>query len=363
MNSDLSIKTFNFFKNKKILITGDTGFKGSWLSMWLAKLGARVTGYSLPAEPHQILAPIIQKANFLHHIDGDITDPLKVKDLLEKLRPDIVFHLAAQALVRKSYAKPQLTFATNLMGSISVLEAVRCSNSVRSLVYITSDKCYLNKELTRGYHEEDELGGKDPYSASKACAEIAFNSYRESFFNSEQNIGIASTRAGNVIGGGDRSADRIVPDTIKSLESKTQIILRNPYATRPWQYVLDPLYGYMRLAYELAFKPKTFSGSWNFGPKEHSIRTVTDLVKILIQEWGGGKITNQIDPNAPYESTLLHLSSDKAHEKLNWDALWDFERAAKEAAIWYRDVYNGQDPLEVSQKQIDAYMSEVSGND
>lgn len=289
MNSDQASKTFNFFKNKKVLVTGDTGFKGSWLCMWLAKLGAEVTGFSLPAESHQILAPLNQKAGFLHHIDGDVRDAPSVNQLIDDHKPDIIFHMAAQALVRKSYDEPQLTFGTNLMGSVNILEAVRNSESVQALVYITSDKCYLNKELTRGYHEEDELGGKDPYSASKACAEIAFKAYRESFFRSRQNIGIASTRAGNVIGGGDRSADRIVPDTISSLESGSPIILRNPKATRPWQYVLDPLYGYMRLAVELANRPTDFSGSWNFGPEDHAIRTVNDLADILVQEWEIGR--------------------------------------------------------------------------
>ena len=360
MNSDLTIKTFDFFKNKKVLVTGDTGFKGSWLSIWLAKIGAKVTGYSLPAAAHQTLAPLVQKAEFLHHIDGDVRDLLNVKQVLQDLKPDIVFHLAAQALVRKSYFDPQLTFATNLMGSVNILEAVRYSNSVQSLVYITSDKCYLNKEQSRGYSEEDELGGKDPYSASKACAEIAFNSYRESFFSSRHGIGIASTLAGNVIGGGDRSADRIVPDTITSLETGNPVILRNPEATRPWQYVLDPLYGYMRLAVELANNPKDFSGSWNFGPNNQSIRTVNDLAQILVQEWGVGKIKQQKDLNAPHESTLLHLSSDKAHEQLSWDCLWNFERSVKESAKWYRAVYDGNDPLEISQKQVDAYMLEAS---
>ncbi len=359
MNSDQASKTFAFFKNKKVLVTGDTGFKGSWLCLWLAKLGAKVTGFSLPAEPHQILATINQKADFLRHLDGDVRNPQSIGQLFDELKPDIVFHMAAQALVRKSYDEPQLTFFTNVMGSVNILEAVRNSNSVRSLVYITSDKCYLNKELSRGYHEGDELGGKDPYSASKACAEIAFDAYRESFFRFRQDVGIASTRAGNVIGGGDRSADRIVPDAIASLESHNPIRLRNPNATRPWQYVLDPLYGYMRLAVELADRPKYFSGSWNFGPENQSIRTVNELADILMQEWGEGQIEHQIDPNAPYESTLLHLSSEKAQQQLNWRALWSFERAAKESARWYREIFDGGDPLKVSQKQVGSYMSEV----
>jgi len=359
MNSDQASKTFAFFKNKKVLITGDTGFKGSWLSLWLAKLGAEVTGFSLPAEPHQILATLNQKAKFLQHLDGDVQNSRSVSQLIDRQKPDVVFHMAAQALVKKSYREPQLTFSTNLMGSVNILEAVRNSNSVRSLVYITSDKCYLNKELARGYRETDELGGKDPYSASKACAEIAFNAYKESFFHSRKDIGIASTRAGNVIGGGDRSADRIVPDTIASLESRNPIKLRNPNATRPWQYVLDPLYGYMRLAVELMDKPKDFSGSWNFGPGDESVRTVNDLADVLIKEWGEGQIEYHKEPNAPYEATLLQLSSKKAHQKLNWNALWGFDRAATESAKWFRGVFDGRNPLDISEEQLNSYMSEL----
>ena len=353
-------ETFRFFHGQKILVTGDTGFKGSWLCMWLANLGAEVTGFSLPAEPHQILALKNQDAGLLNHVDGDVRDEKSLETIFANVEPDIVFHLAAQALVLKSYHEPRSTFATNLMGSVNILEAVKNSESVKALIYITSDKCYRNKELSRGYHENDELGGKDPYSASKACAEIAFNAYKESFFKFKPNPGVASVRAGNVIGGGDRSADRILPDTISALEKKKPVILRNPNAVRPWQHVLDPLYGYMRLASELADNPKTFSSSWNFGPENNSIQTVGDLANIVIEKWGDGEVEHQIRADAPFESNLLYLSSEKAHQELNWRALWNFERAAQESSFWYRQVFDGEDPLEVSQKQIFSYMGEVN---
>lgn len=349
----------SIFRGARVLVTGDTGFKGSWLSLWLSELGAEVHGLSLPAEPGQMLAPLAQAAGAIRHVDGDIRDLDAVRVVLGRVRPDVVFHLAAQALVRKSYADPHTTFHTNLMGSVNVLEAVRATDGIKALVYITSDKCYLNKEWHWGYRENDELGGHDPYSASKACAELAFKAYADSFLSHRAGLGAATTRAGNVIGGGDRSADRIVPDTIAALESGRPVVLRNPGATRPWQHVLDPLYGYIKLGAALAADPRGFSGPWNFGPDDRSIRTVGDLARAVVGEWGSGEVVHQPDPNAPHEANLLHLSSDKAHRLLGWHALWDFDRAATETARWYRAVHDGAPPLAVSKGQIAAYMSEA----
>jgi CDP-glucose 4,6-dehydratase len=275
-------------------------------------------------------------------------------------RPEVVFHLAAQALVRRSYAEPQLTFATNLLGSVNVMEAVRACDSVRTLVYITSDKCYLNKEWLWGYRENDELGGRDPYSASKACAELAFQAYVQSFFDSQNDFGAASTRAGNVIGGGDRSADRVFPDTIAALISDQPVVLRNPNATRPWQHVLDPLHGYLRLAIALSLDPKGTGGAFNFGPHERSIRTVDDLARLVVQIWGSGEIVHQPDAGAPHESTLLHLSSEKARRQLGWFPRWEFDRAVAEATRWYREVQDGAEALDVSLGQIRDFMQEMS---
>jgi CDP-glucose 4,6-dehydratase len=295
----------------------------------------------------------------VNHVDCDIRDLEATCRVFISMRPDIVFHLAAQALVRLSYADPQLTFATNVLGSVNVLEAVRACESVCSLVYITSDKCYLNKEWIWGYRENDELGGRDPYSASKACAELAFRAYSDSFLRKRRGLGAASTRAGNVIGGGDRSADRIIPDTIAALEAAKPIVLRNPGATRPWQHALDPLCGYLMLAAALARDPETFSGAWNFGPDERSIRTVEDVARLAATTWGGGEIIHEPDPKAPHEATLLALSSDKARRLLGWQARWDFVRAVSATIDWYRDVYHGMAPIDVSRRQIKDYMEEL----
>ncbi len=350
---------FAAFAGKRALITGDTGFKGSWLSLWLAELGARVTGLALPAEPANLLARAVADAKLVHHVDGDIRDLDTVCRTLAAAQPDFVFHLAAQALLRRSYAEPQATFATNLLGSVNVLEAVRRTESVRAVVYITSDKCYLNKERYEPYREDDELGGSDPYSASKACAELAFRAYDQSFLGRRRDLGAASARAGNVIGGGDRSPDRIVPDTIAALEAGRPVVLRKPDATRPWQHVLDPLYGYMRLAVALTRDPYRFGGAYNFGPDEAAIRTVDDLARAIVRAWGHGEIVHRPDPAAPHEATLLHLSSAKAQERLGWSARWGFERAAAETARWYRAVHDGTSPLAVSREQISAYGREL----
>src|SRR5438094_5574791 len=262
----------SIFAGKRVLLTGDTGFKGSWLALWLSELGAEVTGLALPSTPANVLFPALRP--LIRHIDGDIRDLEVVVRAMSEARPEFVFHLAAQSLVRQSYVDPQTTFTTNVLGSINVLEAVRRSDGVRALVYVTSDKCYRSNEVPDGYREEDELGGRDPYSASKACAELAFRAYRESFLAGRAGLGAASARAGNVIGGGDRAADRIVPDTIAALESGRPARLRNPGHIRSWLHVLDPLYGYLMLAAALARNPAGFSGHWNFGPGREAMRSV-----------------------------------------------------------------------------------------
>lgn len=354
----VSADDLKIFRGKRVLVTGDSGFKGAWLVLWLCELGAEVTGVSLPPEPTSVLFPhIVGKA--FRHFDCDIRDLEKTRQMVMAARPEFVFHLAAQALVRLSYADPQQTFATNVLGSVNVLEAVRQCDSVRSLVYITSDKCYLNKEWVWGYRENDELGGRDPYSASKACAELVFRAYGDSFFCQRKNFGAVSTRVGNVIGGGDRSADRIVPDTIKALEAGEPIVLRNPNATRPWQHVLDPLYGYLLLAAALARDPTAFSGAWNFGPDDRSVRTVDDLAREAVRAWGGGDVIHAPDPAAPHEARLLQLSSDKANRLLGWRIHWDFARAVSETVEWYRAVSAGDSPLNVSRKQITAFTQDL----
>jgi CDP-glucose 4,6-dehydratase len=345
------------FRGKRVLLTGDTGFKGSWLALWLSELGADVTGISLPAAPSNVLFP--QLATLIRHQDGDIRDLASLIRLTREVRPDFVFHLAAQSLVRPSYADPQATFATNLLGSVNLLEAVHQTESVSALVYVTTDKCYRNEGTSKGFDEEDELGGRDPYSASKACAELAFGAYRESFLNGRAAFGAASARAGNVIGGGDRAIDRIVPDTIAALEARKPVVLRNPSHVRAWLHVLDPLYGYLALAAALVRDPARFSGAWNFGPGEKGVRSVEDLARAIIARWGSGDIAYGSAEAQPHEATALRLSSEKARRELAWQALWPFERAAAETASWYRAVRDGSPPLDVSRQQIRRYLDEL----
>ena len=256
----------NFYKDKTVLLTGATGFKGSWMALWLYEMGANVIDYSLAPLTDEDHFNLLKLENKITHIQGDILDLNKLTDVFNKYNPEIVFHLAAQALVRLSYDNPKLTFDTNVAGSVNVLEAIRASDSVRSFVYVTSDKAYKNKEWTWGYRENDELGGHDPYSASKAAAEIVFSSYNDSFFSKKADIGVGTVRAGNVIGGGDWALDRIIPDCIRSLRANKPIVIRNPHATRPWQHVLEPLSGYLLLGMKLYQDPDNYSGAWNFGP-------------------------------------------------------------------------------------------------
>jgi CDP-glucose 4,6-dehydratase len=346
----------NAFSGRRILVTGDTGFKGSWLCLWLHKLGAQVVGYALPPEQDNDHFKLLELQNLIEHVTGDIRDLDAVKRLFERVQPEIVFHLAAQPLVRYSYAEPKLTFDTNVAGSVNILEAVRLTGSIKALVYITSDKCYSNKEWIWGYRENDQLGGHDPYSASKAAAEIIFSSYQDSFFSARQGFGAATVRAGNVIGGGDWAADRIVPDAIRALKAGEAIRVRNPASTRPWQHVLEPLSGYLLTAMHLIENPKRFSGAWNLGPDIGSVRTVGDLAEMIVAEWGRGKVV--IDPqiSAPHEAKLLHLNCDKAHQMMQWKPKWDASRAIAETVRWYRSVHEGGNPLTLSSEQILEYM-------
>jgi CDP-glucose 4,6-dehydratase len=346
------------FKGKRVFVTGDTGFKGSWLSFWLYELGAEVVGYALPPERDIDHFKLLNLDKMIHHIDADIRDFDKVKKTIDDFKPEFLFHFAAQPLVRLSYKEPKRTLDTNIGGSINLLEVARYSTSIRSVVYVTSDKCYKNKEWIWGYRENDELGGIDPYSASKACAEIVFSSYLKSFFEAENKIGLASVRAGNVIGGGDWALDRIVPDCIKLLQKKEPILIRNPWATRPWQHVLEPLYGYLYLSLKLYEQPKSFSGSWNFGPRGESIKTVKDLAEKIIHYWGEGEIQFDIQENAPHEAGLLHLNCDKSYQLLNWIPKWNFDKTINETVKWYKEVNSGSDAKLITRQQIQEYMEE-----
>ena len=347
--------SFSLLKGKRILVTGDTGFKWAWLSLWLHELGADVVGYALPPERKEDHFNVAGLNHLIHHVDGDIRDLASLKKLVDDFRPEFLFHLAAQALVRVSYEEPKLSFDTNVGGSVNILEVSRLSQSLRVLIYVTSDKCYRNKEWIWGYRESDELGGHDPYSASKAAAEGGFSAYMDSFFSKRQGFGAASVRAGNVIGGGDWAPDRIVPDSIRALQNGRPIIIRNPLSTRPWQHVLEPLSGYLRLAVKLYHTPKDYSGSWNFGPRGESMPSVQDLVEKVIGCWGEGKIQVKPDEDSPSEAGMLHLNCDKAHYGLGWQPRWDFDRAVVETVRWYKEVFMGHSAMKITRQQIKDY--------
>lgn len=349
----------NSFSGKKILITGHTGFKGSWLAFLLSEMGADVMGFALPPTTAVNHFDLLKLGGKIRHVVGDIRDAALVAKTLQEFQPEFVFHLAAQALVRTSYDDPASTFSTNVMGSVNLLEAVRRCESVRSLVYITSDKCYENVEWIWGYREIDRLGGRDPYSASKAAAEIAFSSYARSFFEQRPMLGAASARAGNVIGGGDWAVDRIIPDCIRAIEAGEPVRLRNPGATRPWQHVLEPLAGYMLLAARLHEEPKKWGGSWNFGPSTHEVRTVKNVAEVIVGHIGKGRIEIVESQTQAHEARLLQLNCDKAHQFLGWYPRWHVEKTLEATALWYKTIMNGGNAEEITRAQIYEFFPEL----
>ena len=349
-------EALKIFKGRRVLITGDTGFKGSWLALWLQTAGAEVYGYALPPRTPDDHYSVLGLEGGITHCDGDLRDLARLEQCFDRVMPEYVFHLAAQALVRPSYRDPKETFDINIGGSVNLLDCVRSCDSVRVLVYVTSDKCYLNREWVWGYRENDRLGGHDPYSASKAAAELVYSSYCSSFFANRPTFGYASVRAGNVIGGGDLAADRIVPDCFKALQSGKPIVLRNPAATRPWQHVLEPLGGYLLLAARLRKTPRQFSGSWNFGPRDSEMRSVQELANEIVAGWGSGRVEIRSVEGAPHEAGLLRLNCDKASHELQWAPRWNFQRTIKETVRWYKQVSEGVDPQAVSRAQIAEYL-------
>ena len=342
------------FNGKRVLVTGDTGFKGSWLSLWLHDLGAEVFGFALPPDEPVSHFDQLGLRSLIDHTDGDVRDLDAVRKAFLRARPDIVIHLAAQPIVHRSYRDPKETFDTNVAGGVNVLEAVRESTSIRSLVFATSDKCYRNRETHVGYIETDELGGHDPYSASKAAAELVFSSYNDSFFVHREGFNAASARAGNVIGGGDWAEARIIPDCIRALAKEEEIVIRSPRATRPWQHVLEPLSGYLVLAAALLDKPDT-TGSWNFGPAEDSIHTVLDVVERSIKHWGTGSVRVEEADEKMHEAGLLNLNCSKAHSQLGWGPRWGFEATLEHTIGWYREQHAGTPAIELTRRQINDY--------
>jgi CDP-glucose 4,6-dehydratase len=343
------------FSGRRILVTGHTGFKGSWLLLWLHEMGADVTGYALAPDYDRSHFELAELASHVNHVEADLRDADALGRVFADSRPEMVFHLAAQALVRRSYDDPKTTFETNVQGSVNLLEAVRSCADVGALVYATSDKCYLNLGLDRGYTEADALGGTDPYSASKAAAEMVFSAYQHSFFKDRAGLGVASVRAGNVIGGGDWAEDRLIPDCVRALDKGTPIELRNPDSTRPWQHVLDSLNGYLQLAAALQDDPGKFSGAWNFGPEEGDGLTVRQLAEKATTLWGGGEIIAAPSDDDPFEHPVLRLNIDKAKDALGWCPQWGTERTTRESIQWYKEVLNGKSAWQVSHQQIESF--------
>ncbi len=354
------------FAGSRVFLTGHTGFKGAWLGEWLLGLGADVTGYALAPYTSPALFEQLAIAGRIGHRIGDVRDGECLRSAVEESQPDFVFHLAAQPLVRLSYAEPVATFATNVMGTINLLEALRSLGRPCVVIVVTTDKCYLNREWLYGYRESDSLGGYDPYSASKAAAEIATASWRSSFLH-EGGVKVATARAGNVVGGGDWALDRIVPDSIRALRRGQPIPVRNPLATRPWQHVLEPLSGYLWLAALLA-KSDVAAGSedslesaFNFGPESEGNKNVGALVERILHYWPGQWI-DRSDGGSPHEARFLQLAIDKATRLLGWRPTWSFDRTVAETVNWYRTVEGGTEPRDQTVEQIMAYTSDAAAS-
>lgn len=348
------------YAGRRILITGHTGFKGSWLANTLIGAGAQVLGFALDPAYKNSHFDLLNLHKRMKSVIGDIRDLQHLEATFHDFQPEFVFHLAAQALVKTSYLNPHETFETNLMGSVNLLEAVRNSESVKSLVFITSDKAYENVEWLWGYRENDRLGGRDPYSASKGAAELVFSSYLRSYFADRNDFGAASTRAGNVIGGGDWAADRIIPDAIRAVMHNEALVLRSPRATRPWQHVLEPISGYLTLGLALEREPTSFSGSWNFGPNVNQVRTVADVAQRLYDRIGLGSIVVDKSHSVHHEANLLQLNCEKANQMLDWSAKWSADEAVDRTASWFAAFLSGEDVVSVTNKQIEDYFGERS---
>jgi len=349
----------NFWKGKKVFITGHTGFKGGWLSIWLAGSGAKVTGYSLKPETNPSLFKSCSIEKKINSIIGDVRDEKKLKKTILEAKPDIVFHLASQPLVLKSYENPVETYEINLMGTVNILNAMRDISSVKAFINVTSDKCYANDENLKAFKENDSMGGYDPYSSSKACSELITAAYRSSFFKNI--VAIATARAGNVIGGGDWAENRIIPDFIKKIQQKQKLVIRNPESIRPWQFVLEPLNGYLMLAEKLFQNSLDYAESWNFGPNKKDDKTVEWLISKFDKEYGDGNGNSfQIasSKESIHESKYLKLNCSKSIGRLNWSPKLSIEKSISMTCDWYRNFYkDNQDMYSFSVKQIKQYES------
>jgi CDP-glucose 4,6-dehydratase len=343
-----------FWRDRKVLITGHTGFKGSWLSLWLQGLGAEVVGYASRAPSRPCLFEVADVGAGMTSIDGDIRDTAQVRDAFAAERPDVVIHMAAQPLVRRSYADPVGTYATNVMGTVNVLDAARLTDEVRVVINVTTDKVYENREWEWGYREDEPKGGRDPYSNSKACSELVTSAYRDSFFGDDRQVAVATVRAGNVIGGGDWGEDRLIPDIMRAAVDGAELHVRNPGAIRPWQHVLNPLSGYLRLA-EALWDSSDLAAGWNFGPEDRDARPVQWIIERLTELWGEPIPWTHDGGSHPYETMYLRLDSSKARVRLGWTPRWDLDQALRSIVEWHKAFQAGNDPREVSLSQIEDF--------
>ena len=345
----------SFWQNKRVFITGHTGFKGSWLSIWLYSLGSKIKGYALepPTSPS-----LFKQANVETLIDSEINDIRSFDNLKESMadfNPDILIHMAAQPLVRYSYDNPIETYEVNVLGTVHVLEAAKNCNNLKAIINVTTDKCYENNEWVWGYRENDPMGGYDPYSSSKGCAELVTSAYRRSYF---QQVGLASVRAGNVIGGGDWAKDRLIPDILRAFADNKSVTIRNPKSIRPWQYVLEPISGYLMLAEKLYDNPKEFSEGWNFGPRDEDVKPVEWILDKMVAKWSNASW--ELDENFhPHEAGFLKLDISKASSKLGWFPMWNLEKALDEVINWHQSYLRGENMQKVCLKQISNYLKDT----
>jgi CDP-glucose 4,6-dehydratase len=348
----------NFYAGKRVLVTGHTGFKGGWLTTWLKLLDAEVIGFALPPETQPNLFTSARIAEDMVSLFGDIRDLSVVSAVFSRYKPEIVIHNAAQPLVRRSYREPVETYATNVMGTVHVLEAVRHTSSVRSVIVVTSDKCYENRGWTRGYREEDAMGGHDPYSSSKGAAELVTAAYRRSFCSLEGTAAVASARSGNVIGGGDWSEDRLVPDIVRGISSNEPVRIRRPDSIRPWQHVLEPARGYLLLAQRLSEHGQVYAEPWNFGPRDEDALPVAEVAQRVIKSWGKGQLEIQPDPEGPHEAQFLRLNREKSCRKLGWQPALRLEQALDWIVEWYRAFYDdSKSAKSMTETQIQRYTN------
>lgn len=350
-----------FWKDKHVLLTGHTGFKGSWLTLWLQSMGAHVVGYALAPPTNPSLFEIAEVGNGMTNIIGDIRDLEFMRGVFSEHSPEIVFHMAAQPLVRYSYVDPIETYSTNVMGTVNLLEVVRSTDSVKAVVNVTSDKCYENREWAWGYREDEAMGGYDPYSSSKGCAELIAAAYRSSYYHPEKykehGVALASVRAGNVIGGGDWANNRLIPDIMRAITQGKPVNIRNPHAIRPWQYVLEPLAGYLLLAQKLYEEGAPYGEGWNFGPNDEDVKPVQWIVERLTKSWGDGAGWLLDGCDHPHEAHYLKLDCSKAKARLDWHPRWHLEDALVAIIDWHRAYQDGKDMRELTLRQISSYRA------